>query len=58
MDHLVRDQWLMTENIARFERLLKTETDACQRKMLEGLLAMERLKLKNILAPGPDGLTG
>jgi hypothetical protein len=50
MERMLRDQWLMTENIARFEQLLKTESDTCHRKMLEGLLVLEREKLKDILS--------
>ena len=42
--------WVATENIARFEQQLKNETDTCQRKLLEGLLVLEREKLKAIYA--------
>jgi hypothetical protein len=42
--------WIATENIARFEQQLKAETDTCQRKLLEGLLVLEREKLKAIYA--------
>lgn len=43
-------KWVVTENIARFQAQLKTETDTCQRKLLEGLLVLEREKLKAISA--------
>ena len=36
------------ENIAKFEQQLKPESDTCQRKLLEGLLVLEREKLKAI----------
>jgi hypothetical protein len=42
--------WIATENIARFEQQLKTETDTCQRKLLEGLMVLERQKIKAINA--------
>ena len=41
-------RWVTTENIARFQEQLKSETDTCQRKLLEGLLVLEREKLKAI----------
>lgn len=37
--------WIATENIARFQLKLSTETDICERKFLEGLIALERAKL-------------
>ena len=40
--------WMATENIFRFEQQLKNETDTCQRKLLEGLIVLEREKLKAI----------
>jgi hypothetical protein len=43
-------QWVTVENIAKFERQIKSETDTCQRKLLEGLLVLEREKLKTMLA--------
>ena len=43
---------LATENITRFEQKLKTETDTCQRKLLEGLIVLEQVKLKAIYAAG------
>lgn len=43
--------WVTTQNIARVQEQLKTETDICQRKFLEGLLVLEREKLKAISAP-------
>jgi hypothetical protein len=38
--------WIAEENIARFQEQLKSETDICQRKLLEGLLVIEREKLR------------
>ena len=38
--------WMATENVARFQALMDTETDTCQRKLLEGLIVLEREKLK------------
>lgn len=46
-------RWVTAENIARMETQLKTETDVCQRKLLEGLLVLEHEKLKLLPAPGP-----
>jgi hypothetical protein len=43
-DH--RAHWIAAENIARFEHQLTTERDTCERKMLEGLLVLEREKLR------------
>ena len=51
IDH--HDHWVITENIARFQAKLKSETDTCQRKLLEGLLVLEREKLK---ATSPESL--
>jgi hypothetical protein len=51
-DHLA--QWVVTENIARFEEKLKTETDSSQRKLLENLLSLERKKLTQ----GPHSIAG
>ena len=48
-DH--HEHWVVTENIARFEQKLKHEPDICQRKLLEGLLVLERQKLKAVSAP-------
>ncbi len=45
--------WVIAENVARFQNQLKTETDTCQRKFLEGLLALEREKLKAVSSPPP-----
>jgi hypothetical protein len=45
--------WVVSENIARFQHLLKTETDICQRKLLEGLLVLEGEKLKAISGSDP-----
>jgi hypothetical protein len=50
MGQLAYDQWVTAENIAKFEQQLKSETDTCQRKLLEGLLVLEREKLKTIYA--------
>jgi hypothetical protein len=47
--------WVTTENIARFQEQLKSETDTCQRKLLEGLLVLERERLK-LMSP-PPGLS-
>jgi hypothetical protein len=44
------DQWVAAENIGRFEKLILSETDTCQRKLLEGLLVLEREKHKAIYA--------
>jgi hypothetical protein len=44
------NQWIAVENIANFEKQVKAETDTCQRKLLEGLLVLEREKLKSISA--------
>jgi hypothetical protein len=38
--------WVVTENIARFQEQLKTESDIGQRKLLQGLLVLEREKLR------------
>jgi hypothetical protein len=38
--------WVVTENIARFQEQLKTESDIGQRKLLQGLLVLERGKLR------------
>ena len=50
MGQQIYDQWVTEENIVRFERQLNSETDTCQRKLLEGLLVLERLKLKTAYA--------
>jgi hypothetical protein len=42
--------WIARENIARFEQQLTTETDTCRRKLLEGLIVLEREKLRAIAA--------
>jgi len=39
------DQWIALENIARYQRQLKSESDICERKLLEGLITLEKLKL-------------
>jgi hypothetical protein len=38
--------WIAKQNITRFEQQLNAETDTCQRKLLEGLIVLEREKLK------------
>ena len=43
--------WVITENIARFQEKLKSETDTCQRKCWKVLLVLEREKLRAMLAP-------
>jgi hypothetical protein len=43
--------WVTTENIARFQEQLKSETDTCQQKLLEGLLVLEREKLRMMSSP-------
>ena len=48
-------RWVTTENIARFQEQLKSETDTCRRKLLEGLLVLERERLK--VMPPPPGLS-
>ena len=48
VDHQLH--WVTTQNIARFQEQLKTETDICQRKFLEGLLVLERERLKALSA--------
>ena len=53
MGQQIYDQWVTQENIIRFERQLNFETDTCQRKLLEGLLVLERLKLKTAYASEP-----
>ncbi len=50
MGQQIYDQWVTVENIAKFEQQIKSETDTCQRKLLEGLLVLEREKLKSIFA--------
>ena len=50
MGQQLYDQWVTVENIAKFEQQIKSETDTCQRKLLEGLLVLEREKLKTIYA--------
>lgn len=47
---LVHDEWVATENIARFERLMNAEPDTCHRKSLGGLLVLEQQKLRDLLA--------
>jgi hypothetical protein len=41
------EQFIAQSNISRFEEMLKHETDPEERRMLEMLLAEERLKLAN-----------
>jgi len=54
MGQQIYDQWVTQENIVRFERQLNSETDTCQRKLLEGLLVLERQKLKTAYASEPN----
>jgi len=54
MGQHIYDQWVTQENIVRFERQLNSETDTCQRKLLEGLLVLERQKLKTAYASEPN----
>ena len=46
--------WVTTQNIARFQEQLKSETDTCQRKLLEGLLVLERERLRAMSSPPGD----
>jgi hypothetical protein len=39
------DQWIALENIARYQRQLESESDICERKLLEGLITLEKIKL-------------
>jgi len=39
------DQWIALENIARYQNQLKSESDICERKLLEGLITLEKIKL-------------
>jgi hypothetical protein len=50
MGQQIYDQWVTEENIVKFEQQLKSETDTCQRKLLEGLLVLEHEKLKTAYA--------
>ncbi len=50
------EQWVAEENIAKFQERLNSETDTCQRKLLEGLLVLEREKLKAATASGVSRL--
>ena len=52
MGQQIYNQWLAVETIAKFEQQLRTETDTCQRKLLQGLLVLEREKLKAVTASG------
>ena len=45
----VLDQWIATENIARYQDKLKFESDTCERKFLEGLIAVEKARLSQKL---------
>ena len=48
MAHSIQEQArrIAVQNIARFQERLKTETDICERKMLEGLIVLERIKFE------------
>ncbi len=39
------EYWIITQNIARFQELLKAETDEAKRAKLQELLAQEQAKL-------------
>jgi len=41
----VMDQWIAPENIARYQNKLKLESDTCERMLLRGLIAIEKVKL-------------
>lgn len=43
-------QWIASENIARFQDQLAKETDPNKRQVLEGLLAEERRRARNSVA--------
>ena len=43
--------WIATANIKRFEELLKTEGDICQRQLLQSLIVLEQEKFKTIYRP-------
>lgn len=45
------DEWIAVENIARFQELMKAETNEAKYNLLALLLAHEFEKLKN--SPGP-----
>ena len=38
--------WVISENVARYQEMLKSETDTCRRKMLEDFLVLEQQKLR------------
>lgn len=40
----VTDRWIATENIARYQDKLNLESDICERKLLERLIAIEKAK--------------
>ncbi len=42
------DYWIAENNIAQFEKQIDSETDAALRKVLEGLLDREKLKLRGM----------
>lgn len=42
------DCWIAENNIAQFQKQIEAETDAAMRKVLEGLLDREKLKLKEM----------
>jgi hypothetical protein len=39
------DQWIAIEKIAEYQNKLKSESDICERKLLEGLITLEKIKL-------------
>lgn len=42
---LSQELWAVSQNISNFEDKLKAETDATERKLLEGLIVLEMAKL-------------
>jgi hypothetical protein len=45
-----QELWIVTANIAKLQRQIKSETDRSELKALEGLLSQEIAKQKAILA--------
>ena len=42
---LSQELWAVSQNISNFENKLKAETDFCERKLLKGLIVLEKVKL-------------
>jgi hypothetical protein len=40
----IMDQWVATENVVRFQGILKFELDICDRSLLEELIVIEKAK--------------